>query len=737
MRWLGYVLMSLALVAIPPAQLGAREPEVSKQRVRIGLALSGGGARGCAHVGVLQVLEEMRVPVDYIAGTSMGAIVGGLYASGLSASELEQILSTMDWAAMGEDDQPRQDRAYRRKKDDQRYVMNLEIGLRGFVLPRGLRSGQRFTFELRRHAWPVVQISDFTKLPIPFTAVAADLESGKTVLLDRGSLPTAMRASMSIPGVFTPVEIDGRLLVDGGILNNLPIDVVRAMGADVVIAVDIGDQLVGREELESLLAVTSQAMTISSSVGVAEQRSRADLLLTPRVSDRGALDFTDVAGMIGEGADEARRYLSLLQDLSLSEADFAHHLESKRPPAVGPRLASRVDIRGLVRVDQRVVRRVMKTRIGEPLDFEVLRRDLGRIYGLGDFDLVDFEVVPEDDELVLVIDVREKKGGPFFLRSAFNLDLDEDQSTSASFLLNLTAFRLNALGAEWQTDVRIGSQQRIQTELYQPLDFAGRYFVEARLYEKRDLFSLIVDGRSVAELERLISGGGLDVGLTLGTVGEIRLGVFRERRDQHLETGEGVDTLPTVDIGGWHAAISIDRLDSIYFPNSGQLGSLGIQLARPSMGSDERFEIAALAHVGVVSSGRHTALSWVEIGTHLGDGQPPYAFFGGGGLFSFSGYSPGELFGASFAVFRPTYLYRLGTLPAMVGKGLYLGAWVEVGNYWPTRDSAGLDDLRYAATLTLGAETVIGPAYLAFGFAEQGRQQIYLSIGPSFSTSPR
>ncbi|MCA9687253.1 MAG: patatin-like phospholipase family protein, partial [Myxococcales bacterium] len=258
------------------------------------MALSGGGARGLAHVGVLEVLEELRIPVDYVAGTSMGAIVGGLYASGLSAAEIRQVLETMDWAAMAEDAQPRRDRTYRRKEDDQRYVMNLEVGLDGFVLPSGLRSGQRFTFELRRQTWPVVDISNFAELPIPFKAVAVDLETGERVLLERGNLAEAMRASMSLPGIFTPVEIGGRLLIDGGVVANLPIDVVREMGADIVIAVNIGDELVGRDQLGSMVAVTSQAMTISSAQGIAPLLEQADLVLTPSVAERGALDFTAI-----------------------------------------------------------------------------------------------------------------------------------------------------------------------------------------------------------------------------------------------------------------------------------------------------------------------------------------------------------------------------------------------------------------------------------------------------------
>ncbi len=714
-------------------QVVSADVPARQRRPRIGLALSGGGARGSAHVGVLKVLEEMRIPVDYVAGTSMGAIVGGLYASGLPASEVETILTTMDWTTLGQDRQPRKDRAYRRKEDDQRYIMDFEIGLDGFVLPSGLLNGQRFTFELRRHTWPVAGIDDFSELPIPFKAVAVDLETGERVLLDRGSLPKAIRASMSIPGVLSPVELDGRLLVDGGIVANLPIDVVREMGADIVIAVNIADRLAGREDLGSMFEVTSQSIIISSAQSVAALLPEADLVLAPDVTGRGGLDFSDVVEIIDEGEKEARRRSDLLADFALSEAQYARHLEHKRRPVTAPRVVSSIEFRGLERVDERIVRRVMKTRPGGPLDLEVLRRDLGRIYGLGDFEVVDFGVLPGAGDLVVVVEVKEKRGGPFFFRNALNLDLDEDQNASASVLLNLTAIRLNAWGLEWRTDVKVGSQQQLESELYQPLGLDGRWFVAAGVSQQRDVFTLFA-----AESEQVATVGALDLGLALGTSGEIRLGAFRERREQRLTTGsDGDDLESTVELGGWQASLAVDRLDSIYFPRSGQLAALVVVSSRPDMGADDRFDLAGLNHVGVWSSGRHTLLSWLELGTSLGDIQPTYAFFGGGGLFSFSGYRPGELFGASFAVLRSTYLYRLGTLPPILGKGLYLGGWLESGNYWPSRDAASLDDLRYSATLALGAETVIGPAYLAVGFAEEGRSQIYLSIGPSLSTRPR
>ncbi len=730
------LLLALAPCALSAA--AAADPPAADVRPRIGLALSGGGARGCAHVGVLKVLEELHVPVDYVAGTSMGAIVGGLYASGLSAAQVEGILTTMDWSQIGDDEQPRRERVYRRKEDDQRYVMNLEIGLSGFVLPSGLRSGQRFTFELRRHTLPVARIDDFNELPIPFSAVATDVETGEKIVLDSGNLARAMRASMSIPGVFTPIEMDGRLLVDGGLVANLPVEVVREMGADVVIAVDIGDQLQSREQLGSLFSITSQSMTISSQRDVAALLTEQDLLLMPHVAGGGTLDFGDVPGIVGEGESEARRRAAELARYALSEQDYARHLEARRPPPPRSDVITSIEIRDLDWIDERIVRRVIRTRVGQPLDLETLRKDLGRIFGLGDFEQVDYELSAEAEGWRLVILVTRKRGGPFFFRSAANIDVDGDQNIHTNFVLNLTDLRLNALGAEWRTDVKIGSEQRLETELYQPLDFGGRWFLVARLAQRREIQTIFSEDRPFAEFEQLTSTAALELGLSLGTYGEIRLGPFLERRDQTLKSGPEIDDLEAeIDIGGWAASLAIDRLDSIYFPRRGQLGAVNLITTRPSLGADDRYELAGFTHVGVKSVGRHTFLSWIELGGGLGDDPPPYAQFAGGGLFSFSGYERGELRGAAFGIFRPTYLYRLATLSPVIGKGIYAGGWLEAGNFWPSRDDVSLDNLRYAVTLGLGAETVVGPVYLAVGFAEHGRHQFYLSIGPSFSTRPR
>jgi NTE family protein len=254
----------LAQDKLPADTGGEKNHSRDHNRPTIGLVLSGGGARGAAHIGVIRILDELRIPVDYITGTSMGAIVGGLYASGLSADELEDVIEGADWSVLLADRPPRAERSFRRKSDDYGYLVDFEMGVdkTGLVFPGGIVQGQNLENALKRLAFPAISINDFDKLPIPFRAVATDIVSGEAVILESGDLATAIRASMSVPGIFKPVRLDGRVLVDGGVANNLPVQIVKDMGAEVLIVVDVGFPLLPEAQLKSALDVTKQMITI-------------------------------------------------------------------------------------------------------------------------------------------------------------------------------------------------------------------------------------------------------------------------------------------------------------------------------------------------------------------------------------------------------------------------------------------------------------------------------------------
>src|SRR5215472_14190933 len=322
----------LAVPAVTGAQAspGPPPPGDAHHRPRIGLVLSGGGARGTAHIGVLKVLEQMHVPIDAIAGTSMGAVVGGLYASGLSARDIEKIMTSINWQDAFRDRPPREDLDLRRKQEDETFLVKYHLGVRDghIVVPKGLIQGQKLTETLRRLTLPVARMSDFDELPTPFRAVATDLESGDSVVMGSGDLTSAMRASLSAPGVFAPVEREGRLLVDGGVADNLPVDIARSMGVDVLIVVDVGSPLVPRQELTSAPVISNQMLSIlikrNAQAQLAALGSR-DILIRPELGNASAFDFGNVARVIGVGEKAARGSAAQLQARAVSEHEIQQY----------------------------------------------------------------------------------------------------------------------------------------------------------------------------------------------------------------------------------------------------------------------------------------------------------------------------------------------------------------------------------------------------------------------------
>ncbi|TNF84970.1 MAG: patatin, partial [Acidobacteria bacterium] len=328
MKTSSVAIFLLALASLFPAPGPAAE---DPGRPKIGLALAGGGAKGVAHVGVLQVLEELNVPIDYIAGTSMGAIIAGLYASGLSPDEMEEVLLEIDWIDTLEDETQRKDLAFRRKEEQRRYAMNLQLGIKksGIVWPTGLKTGQKLYFMLQSLTLPVADVEDFDRLPTPFRAVATDIHTGEAVVLSHGNLATAMRASMAIPTVFTPVSLDGRLLVDGGLSNNVPVDVVSAMGADVVIAVDVGAPLTDRQ-VESMIQVYQQTMRFLTRRNMEPQLAAADLVITPPgVAQYGTLQFGASKKFLATGVEGARENEEALRRWAVSPEEYQRHQEAR------------------------------------------------------------------------------------------------------------------------------------------------------------------------------------------------------------------------------------------------------------------------------------------------------------------------------------------------------------------------------------------------------------------------
>ena len=461
-------------------------PAEPPHRPRIGLVLSGGGARGVAHIGVLKVLEEEHVPIDAIAGTSMGAVVGGLYASGLNAREIEAIMTSLNWQQAFHDLPPREDLTLRRKQEDQNFLVKFPLGIHGgkVLLPKGLIQGQRLNQIFRRLTLPVARITNFDELPTPFRALATDLETGEGVTIGSGDLTSAMRASMSAPGVFAPVERDGRLLVDGGISENLPVDIARAMGVDILIVVDVGSPLLTREKLNSVGVISNQMIAILIQHNSKQQLDKLkaeDVLIAPPLGDTSSYDFGNVKRVIAVGERAARAAAERLAALAMTPQEaqrYAQRREQARqmsPPRID---FVQVDS-GSKNYSQRL-NSLFDDLTGKPLDPDALARRMTTLYGEGSLDTLDYQVVqnPDNKRYGLQLNARGNSIGPNYVRFGVSLQEDFQGNSTYDAAMRYVMSEITRPGGEFVWDLQIGQTSLIATEIFLPFSEFSGWFVD-------------------------------------------------------------------------------------------------------------------------------------------------------------------------------------------------------------------------------------------------------------------
>jgi len=716
-------------------------------RPRIGLVLSGGGARGTAHVGVLKVLEEMHVPVDAIAGTSMGAVVGGLYASGLSAREIEKIMTSLNWQEAFRDRPPREDLTLRRKQEDESFLVKFPLGVRGHkvVLPKGLIEGQRLSQMLRQLTLPVARITDFDALPTPFRAVATNLESGEAVVLADGDLTSAMRASMSAPGIFAPVERRGLMLVDGGIADNIPVDIARAMGVDIVIVVDVGSPLLRREKLGDVTAISNQMLAIllrrNAEAELATLTPR-DVLISPALGDTSSFDFGAVARVISTGEAAARAAAAQLAPLAVSEAEMQRYQGRRDALRRPPPVIQFVEAEGGSQEYSAALDRLFKDLTGKPLDPDAVARRVTALYGLGGLDTLDYRVVGEEHHHGLELDARPSSMGPNYLR--FGLSLQDDFQGLATYdaAMRFVMSGITRNAGEWVTDLQVGTASRASTELFLPLaEFSGWFVMPHVSDQIRDLY--LVNSRSQsfeAEYRVHTLDYGSDFGYQLSNWGELRGGVQREQGHYVLEVGEPNDpNLPEQSFTpfryvDYFARFTYDRLDDVDFPHSGQQLTLQWSANRNPSGLGQYSDQVTMRYLGAYSFGRDTFSFSAAGGTTLQANVTDLNLqFPLGGFLSLSGLRPYSLLGPDFGIARLLYYRQIGRGgPGYFDVPTYLGLSLEAGNVWQSRSAASFSNTRKDASIFLGMDTLLGPLYLATGIDQHGYQSFYLFLGHAF-----
>ncbi|HMD73226.1 MAG TPA: patatin-like phospholipase family protein, partial [Steroidobacteraceae bacterium] len=589
---LGWLLACCALARAEPAE-PARN--VGAARPRICLVLSGGGARGMAHIGVLKVLEQLKIPVDCIAGTSMGAIVGGLYASGMSPERIEAKMNSVDWQEAFRDAPPRKDLAFRRKQDDLNFLVRLPFGLKHYevLLPRGLIQGEKLQQMLRSQTPTYGNTPSFDDLPTPFRAVATDLETGQAVVMDKGDLALAMRASASIPGLFAPVEDQGRLLVDGGLTENLPMEVARAMHADVLIVVDVTFPLLPRQQLSTALSISNQMLAILVRRDADRQKATlkpGDTLIAPELGLSSATDFASVAKTIELGERAAMGEAAKLAALSVEDEVYRQYLEARAPHGSNRPLVQFVRVDDPSRPYEKTILAAMQPLLQKPLDLDEVNARITEIYGLGDFETIDYGVVSEgedaDQRTGIEVRARRKSWGPNYVRFGLNLQDDFQGNTRYNAAARFLSTEIDSLDAEWLTDLQIGDNPKVYTEFYQPLTAERTWFVApSGRIESSDL-PVYQNYVEIADFRMRQAEADLDIGRELGNWGEIRTGFHRINGATSLRFGAADLVEPQFNDGEYFFKFSYDRLDNVHFPRDGQTFSLRWDADRHNIGSN-------------------------------------------------------------------------------------------------------------------------------------------------------
>ncbi len=724
-----------SLFAATPAEPSSHH---FSQRPKIGLVLSGGGARGFAHIGVLKILKKNHIPVDYIVGTSMGSIIGGLYAIGLSPDEIEQNVKQIPWDKVFNDFATRDYKSFRRKQDDNDFFGIHRIGIsdKGLQISPGLIEGQQIELALDRLAYPGFHIHNFDKFRIPYRAIATDISNGHAFIIRKGNLARAMRASMSVPGALPPIEIDHTLLVDGGIADNIPIDVIRKMGADIVIAVDVSAPLLKKKEIKSGIDVTAQLSTILTR-RIADIQLKTltgnDVLITPGAADISATDFDKYPALIKAGEQATIDQLGKLKKLALSDRDYAAYTAALPTVARKNPIIDFIEIKNKTSLRNDVIRVRIHQKIGQALNVPLLEQDLSYIYGLDYSGSVVYSLAQRDGKTGLIIYVRDRKWARQYLQFGLSIESAFEIQSITNFNVSYNKNDLNSLAGEFRATATLGSEPRISAEIYQPLDPRLDYFVAVKTGIKTNIVPTLIDDH-IASIQRFrrnfisLSGGRLFKQTT-----ELRLGLHYNDGNITSVAGPFIDEHTNFTESYYFIKLTHNSLDNMSFPNHGFFSDISFRGNRESLGADRNYRQIRFQLGGASTYKRYTVFNRMILDTTLDQGNiteiGANELFWRGGFLQLSGTIRNELFGQHFGLVESALYRRLGNITFLP---MYAGLSLEAGNAWVNSSEIRTDNLRLAGSVFVGADTFLGPVYIAVGTNDQGETAFYFNLGISF-----
>lgn len=722
--------MRLRLLAIPLLLLAATHARAAQPDTC--LVLSGGGARGMAHIGVIKVLERERIPVDCIVGTSMGAVVGSLYASGLTAGEIEARVRALDWTTMFADRVDRTVYPQRRKAEDRTFLAKGGLGLRDgkLAVPPSLFEGQRLAVALRTSLLVSAGINDFDALPIPFRAVGTDLETGDAVVMGDGDLVNAVRASMAVPGAFAPVTWGERSLIDGGVAMNLPIEAAQDLGARRIIAVDIAGKLKTRDELTGPLAITDQMVTALMLKETRRQVARlrpGDVLIEPALGSLSSADF--VAGMndgIALGEQAAVAALPQLRAYQVSEADYAAWRAQRmaKLEPLGP--IDRIELVNTSAVADSRVRAQVQVQPGDALDPAAVERDLTRIHGSGEVSRAYYVVDREGEDTVLTYVVRSRRWAEDGTIK-MGLFMQDDFQGNGEYQLGAryTRGELNRFGGDVVIEGRLGDNNRFFAEWNQPLDPIGLTFVRPSL-ERRAVNRPLLNRFGLAAEYRVSAWeADLKAGMSLGTWGEAWVAPFVRRNGFDLREEITFGRLPrSTTSSGMAVGLTIDTQDDAEFPGTGWYVTAEHARYLAQFDSDSEGHATWLRAQRAFSTGRGRWQATLEGQDRRGTSYEDVALLGG--PFRLSGYGINDLRGDGLWLATLQYNHPLAQV---LEYPVFVGASLEAGQVWRLGQAPALEDTLTGGSVYGAVDTPLGPLFIGIGVSEGGEEAVFFRLG--------
>jgi NTE family protein len=720
----------------PPAQT-EKVPETrpsEKGRLTIGVALEGGGALGQAHIGVLKWFEEHHIPIDYLAGTSMGGLVGGLYATGQSADDLKEIVKTANWPLLLSGSTPYQDLSFRRKEDTRDIPNSLEIGLKnGPTLPPGLNTGNQVALLIDRETLPYSTVTSFDDLPIPFRCVSTEIVSGKAYVFKSGSLSEAMRATMSIPGVFAPVRRGNQIFVDGGLVDNLPTDVVRQMGADIVIGVHLAIAPATAKDIQSAFGILGRSVELVIADTEIRGMAGTDLLIRADVEKYSTSDYTKTDELMAIGYAAAQEKAALFKPYQLDDAAWAQYLKEKNA-----RLRTRIGVPQFVRVvgvggEELInLEEFLGPLAGKPVDTTQMDHLLTRLAGVGRYDSITYQMINENGNDGLLIRVHEKSYEPPTLRPAFQVDGTQTDNVTFTLGSRLTFMDIAGFRSEWRTDLEVGETYGIKSELYRPIEPFGRWFFAPVVQASRSTFFVYKNGNPRADYRLDNSLGEFDLGYGFNRFTEVRVGYGVGFTDATLRLGTPDFNSYDGRIGALHARFILDHTNEAVIPTHGYYFQSNFYFYDTFPHATQAFPLLQMTaqFFQPVFNHRDSMYVIASGGTtfgYKGTGVPQF-FLGGVGRLS--AYGLNELEGNQYFLTRFGYLRKVFTLPTFVGKNVYASAYGEIGKMYG--DPFPAPGLSADVAAGLLAETALGPVFIGGSVGDSGHSKWFFQLGRVF-----